>query len=304
MRAMRTVVGLLGLLVAVPVLLVGIGLWTVQSYRDPAGAFSASIDPIEASGYAVVVPDVDALLRRDAAFARGGRTVLRVTARTAAGPAFVGLAPAEAAGRYLDGVPYTQLTEVKLTRGPLPVRLTALPGTAQPPTPPAAQPFWIASPTASTDWVEWTPSAVRGQHLALVMMNVDGTAPLRVELRAAVTAGWLPSTTWGVLVLGALLLAVALGTLCWPARPREIVYVVDPGAPPTIVSPAVVSPTVASLAAPEPPVTGTVIIPRPALEPPPAPPVRLELDWPPKPAPLPALPEPAEAATSVSGPPG
>jgi hypothetical protein len=261
------------LLIALPLLLVGAGLWTALSHRAADGTFAARLDAVAADGYAVVIPDMDALLKRDAAFARGGRTRLTITADTPQGPAFVGLAPADAVGRYLAGVPYTQLTEVKLTHGPLPVRLVPVEGTAQPPAPPAGQPFWLATSiaTAPANTIEWVPSAVRGQHLALVVMNPDGRAKVAVALRAAVTAGWLPSTTWGVLVLGAFLLVLALVVLCWPDRPREVVYVMEPSAtPPTSYELPVVAKPPADRPA----------VPVGARKPP----VTLRLDWPPGPS--------------------
>lgn len=48
-----------------------------------------------------------------------------------------------------------------------------------------------------------------------------------MRLRVAVSAGWLSSTTWGLLILGPVLLLLGFAALAWPQRPREIVYVVD-----------------------------------------------------------------------------
>src|SRR5262245_44821739 len=185
MRVLRVVGGVGLLLVALSLLLAGAVLWAVLGHRGPSGGFDAAVEMVTAPyGYAVVLPDVDGLLSREAPFVRGGDTGLRVTARTAKGPAFVGLAPADAVAGYLGNVPHTQITSVKVTRGPLPVRTVSVPGIALPATPPAAQRFWVARSAApvGSDTVEWVPSTLRGQQFALVVMNPDGSQPVRVDL--------------------------------------------------------------------------------------------------------------------------
>lgn len=233
-RVVRAVVGSVLLLIGVPLLLAGGALWLAMQHRDADGAYRAPLVEINTSGHAVVASDVDALLRRDVPLARGGRTALRVNAQTGAGPAFVGLAPASDVAAYLADVPYAQVREVRLARGPLPVALTPVEGAGQPAGPPHEQPFWLAASGAGT--VEWVPAELRDRQLALVVMARDGTAPLTVDLVAEVRPQWLGTTTFGALVLGAILVLAAVGTLAWPARPREIVYVVPPAQVPEIAA--------------------------------------------------------------------
>jgi len=295
MRVVRVVAGMVLLLVALPVMLAGIVLWTALAHRGSDGAFGAPIEPLAADGYAVVVPDVDGLLRREMPFARGGGTVLRVTARTESGPAFVGLAPANAVAGYLAGVPHTQITDVKLTRGDLPVRAAAVGGDAAPATAPTAQRFWVANSTGAAipDTVDWVPSTVRGQHFALVVMNPDGSAPVQVTLRASATVGWLPSTTWGLLVLGGALFFGGLVVLCWPVRPVQVVYVVEPSQLPEVGA--------GSSVPPPPPAEPVLVLPAPApVVKRPRPPVTLELDWPPSRPGYAFRPE--TSGTTASGP--
>ena len=59
--------------------------------------------PCRHSGHAVVVRDVDELLRAEAPFARAGQARLRLDARTPDGPAFVGLAPPTRCGSGSTG---------------------------------------------------------------------------------------------------------------------------------------------------------------------------------------------------------
>ena len=61
------------------------------------------------------------LERADAPFARVGDTHLRLTAQSADGPAFIGLAPRADLARYLDGVPRSTVGSVDIGTGALPV---------------------------------------------------------------------------------------------------------------------------------------------------------------------------------------
>ncbi|MPZ28478.1 MAG: hypothetical protein GEV12_19260 [Micromonosporaceae bacterium] len=230
----RAVIGTCLLLIGLPLLLAGGALWFAMQHQDPAGGYSARLTTISSDGYAVVASDVDALLRREAPFTRSGQTTLRLTARTATGPAFVGLAPPADVARYLASVPHTRVDQVRLARGPLPVVTTPVAGVAVPAAGPDAQPFWRTS--SHTGALEWSPSELRGEQLALVVMDPHAAAPVRVDLAARVQPQWLGSTTLGLLVLGTVLLLVAVVALAWPTRPREIVYVVPPAQLPEIAA--------------------------------------------------------------------
>lgn len=274
MRIVRTAAGMLLLTIGLPVLLVGGALWTAMQHRDGGGAFSGRVERITTPGHAVVVPDLDALLRRDAPFTRARDTRLRVTARTETGPALVGIAPAEEVARYLAGAAYAQVDRVSLTSGPLPVGVTPVEGTAVP----AAQPAWRL---AGAGAVAWDSAEVRGQRLALVVMHPDASAGMTVDLRVEVRPGWLAPATWGLLVTGAVLILLGMATLAWPARR------------PALARPS----TLADLTpAPATPPTPVLDRPRPAWAAPTPMPVQPILAWPPHPsvaatpAPLPAPP--------------
>ena len=93
MRVLRTILGMLLLTIGLPALLVGAGFWSAMQHRDAGGAFSGPLQSVSSTGYAVVVDDVDALLRADVPFARFGNSRLRLTAFTTRGPALGGRAP-------------------------------------------------------------------------------------------------------------------------------------------------------------------------------------------------------------------
>jgi hypothetical protein len=190
-----------------------------MQHRSPDGAFHADLAPIAAENRVVVVPDVDAILRRDAPFARADQTELRLTAGSSG---FVGMAiPADIAA-YLTGVNYTEVSGLSLGRGPLAVATRTITATGEPLAPPSEQTFWLRGGTGE---LRWTPTTDRDRHLALIIIAPPGDTP--VHLSVDLTAGWLNSTTWGLLILGPILLMLGLAALAWPQRPREIVYVVD-----------------------------------------------------------------------------
>lgn len=226
-RVVRASLGALLLLVGLPLLLAGALLYAAWQHQDPAGGFTAPVSTVSVYGYAVVVPDVDGLLRRELPFARSGQTTLRLSAQTASGaPAFIALAPSGQTADYLAGIPHTQVEEVRLARGPLPVTTYPVEGGWPPGGPPAEQPFWVASSVDGT--LEWRPHELRDRSLALVVMDPAGDEPLAVDLHARVTPHWLGTTTYGLLVLGTLLIVSAIAALAWPGRSRQVVYVVEP----------------------------------------------------------------------------
>jgi hypothetical protein len=232
-RLVRAVLGAALLLVGLPSLLAGGVLWFAMQHQDAAGGYRASLATVTTDGYAVVASDVDALLKREAPFARGGQTRLRLTAHTGTGPAFVGLARAAEVAQYLAGVRYLQLDQVRLARGPLPVSGSPVAGTGVPAAP-GLQSFWLARSGSGS--IEWSPHEVRGEQLALVVMDPRVQAPLTVDMTAHVRPAWIGTTTVALLVLGTTLVLVAVAALAWPSRSREIIYVVPPAQFPEIAA--------------------------------------------------------------------
>jgi hypothetical protein len=252
MRLLRGITGLALVLLGVPAVLAGGVLLLLSGAADPGPTFTARTEPIRTQGHAVVVTDLAALVRAEAPFARLGSGRVRLAARTPEGPAFLGLAPTDQVRRWLAPVPHATLDRVTLARGPLPVRLTPagapvplpLPTAALPVPPGAAAapggapgglppggPEWVRQGTGS---LRWSPEELRGRELSLVLMHPQGHPELTLELRAGWTAPWLAPLTWGLLAGGILLVILGGMVLLRPARPREVVFMVEPDQVPVL----------------------------------------------------------------------
>lgn len=72
MRFVRTIAGMVLLVTGIPALLVGAVLWTAAQHAGPDGGFGARFETIRTPGQAVVVTDIDDLLRTEAPFAVPG----------------------------------------------------------------------------------------------------------------------------------------------------------------------------------------------------------------------------------------
>src|SRR5689334_19605052 len=123
MRFVWALTGMLLLTIGTTALLGAAALGLLAGHAGPGGAFTARFETVQTPGHAVVVTDLDALVRQEVPFAGGGQARLRLDARTPHGPAFVGLAPAEEARRWLAGAPHAVVERMALARGPLPVWL-------------------------------------------------------------------------------------------------------------------------------------------------------------------------------------
>lgn len=94
------------------------------------------------------------------------------------GEVFLGVARAEDVQKYLTGVPYDAGTE--LSNGAF--QTNSVPGLRLPAPPPAAEQFWVAQATGAPADLAWSPS-YRGD--VFVAMNADGSAPVELDLTAA-----------------------------------------------------------------------------------------------------------------------
>ncbi|GHJ45674.1 hypothetical protein Cs7R123_30160 [Catellatospora sp. TT07R-123] len=261
MRGLRWIVGILALLVAIPAAAGGVVAWWVMRHPSPDGAFHADLVPIERPDRVLVVPDLDALLRRDAPYARVGETTLRLSVSSGGTPAFLGVADPGRVAEYLAGVRYTEISQVQLGRGQLPVRTQRVEGQGAQgaePADPEAQDLWQRQGIGS---LSWRPGEDRGRRVALVVVLRDGTAAGHAaHLDVAVHADWVRTASWGLLILGIVALTLGYVLLAWPSRPVEDRGAVTAAAGPPPVVPAGRTPTVELAAAVTDPAAGPVPI--------------------------------------------
>ena len=156
--------------------------------------------------------------------ASGAQTVvgsarLRITATpTGAGHLlFLGIGPASAVDRYLNGVSHDVATDVSVT--PFHLTLARQDGTATPP-PPASQSFWVAKASGNHPTLTWT---VTDGSYRVVAMNTDTAAPVAFTGALALTIPHLFGIGIGLLIGGIvlILIAIALIVLGVRARPRR-----------------------------------------------------------------------------------
>jgi hypothetical protein len=204
-RACRTLVGLVLVLIGFATLVAGTVGLLARQHRDASGGFTTHLAPLHEDGYAIEVPDVNATLGDvgPTGLLRTGE--LRVTLRSTNAAVLLGLAPTTDVQRYLDGVPRAQLIAVGFSAGDAPVTEVPVAGTTVP-LAPAQQSFWAATGAAT---LQWQPGSTP---LSLVVIRTDGKPGLEVTLAVSRFVGWLTPATIGLLVagLGGLLGGVAL----------------------------------------------------------------------------------------------
>lgn len=129
-----------------------------------------------------------------------GQIRIRVTGTGRSGGEFAGIAPANAASKYLSGVSYTTVTSYDGQRLGI-----SHPG-SRAPRPPRSTPIWAAQASGTPGaTLRWT---VRDGDWTLIVMNADGSAGViaRADLAASLPAlGWLAAE----FLLGGTVLALA-----------------------------------------------------------------------------------------------
>jgi hypothetical protein len=180
--------GAVGALIGLALAAVAVVLLVVTG-RD--GAFGGGEATLSTERYALVsdaaglgTGGIDATVR------------VRVSA-TGGGPVFVGVGPTAAVDRYLSGVPYDEMVDVRLS----PLRATLVPTDgAQAPARPADQPVWTASASGPGEQTIEVPVHAGGQRL--VVMNADGSAGVEVTAALSLRAPFLRTLAIWLLAAG------------------------------------------------------------------------------------------------------
>jgi hypothetical protein len=220
MRVLRTLVGLVLVLVGTAALVIATISWNAMSQRDSEERFTATLEPVSTEGYAIVVPD---LLGQTDRFGIGGLLgdgPLRISAVESSAPIVLVVAPMDEVDRYLTGANRSEITAVGYAEGPQPVSLAAIAGNAVPG--PIQDDTFSTRPR--TTRVEWTPG---DEPTSLVVLRADGGPGLAVTLAVSRDAQWLTTVTWAMLVGGVVGALGGLGVVFWPEARREMVLVLE-----------------------------------------------------------------------------
>ena len=190
----------------------GTALWA-QTQRH-GGYIDLGTAGYTAPGYAMASDTVGMHMASggwDAASALVGTVRIRVTPAGGSSSAFIGIAPAGAAARYLSGVAYATvsgLTDHHAT-------YTEHAGSA-PAVPPVQAGIWTAQAAGpGTQTLTW---AVKSGDWMLVAMNADGSRPVNMQVNVAATLPALPWIAVGLLVGGFALLIAGVLLIAVPVR--------------------------------------------------------------------------------------
>jgi hypothetical protein len=185
----------------------GAALWADQTQRDADGYVTTDTVTLTTTTSALVADPIEVTLDQpgDAYWLRRTLGTIRVAVQAPAGrELFVGLASSDDADRYLQGVAVDRVADVNGT-DPSYERRSG----SQSPALPAEQPFWVASANGGgTLDVDWD---IQDGRWALVVMGADGAPGVAADVRVGATLPALTGLSIGLLVAGAVLLA--LGTV-------------------------------------------------------------------------------------------
>jgi hypothetical protein len=205
-RVLAVVLGVLLLLPGIGLVAGGGILAWADAFHRTDGYVVSPHDTFASDGYALVSDRIDLAAGPDWLPVPQSLGSARIEVTGAAGQnVFVGIASADDAAAYLDGVARTTVDGLGFDG-------TAsdsdqLPGGA-PAGLPADQDFWVAQASGpGTQEVAWDPSA--GDWM-FVIMDADGSADVDAYARIGVEAPALGAVGWSVLAIGLLVTTVAL----------------------------------------------------------------------------------------------
>ena len=187
----------------------GVALWAQTNrhggYADLATA-TATVP-----GYAIASEQIGLHLATGAVSDLIGTARIRVTPVGGTAPAFIGIAPAGAAARYLAGVDYATVRGAAGDHG----TYTEHAGSA-PAVPPRQAGIWAAQAAGpGTQTLTW---AVRSGDWMVVAMNADGSRPVSLQVNVAATLPALPWIAVGLLTGGIIFLIGGILLIVIPLR--------------------------------------------------------------------------------------
>jgi hypothetical protein len=171
----------------------GVALWA-QANRH-GGYADLGTATYTVPGYAIASDTIGLHLATGTVSDLIGTVRIRVTQASGTIPAFVGIAPADAAARYLAGVDYATVRGAVGHQGAYAEHAGSAPAV-----PPGQAGIWTAYAAGpGTQTLTW---AVRGGDWMVVAMNADGSRPVSLQVNVAATLPALPWIATGLLIGG------------------------------------------------------------------------------------------------------
>jgi hypothetical protein len=187
----------------------GVALWA-QTNRH-GGYADLGTATYRVPGYALASEQIGLHLATGTVSDLVGTVRIRVTPAGGTGPAFIGIAPAGAAARYLAGVDYATVRGAAGDHG----TYTEHAGSA-PAVPPRQAGIWTAQASGpGTQTLTWAP---RSGDWMVVAMNADVSRPVAMTVNVAATLPALPWIAAGLLIGGIIVLAGGILLIAVPLR--------------------------------------------------------------------------------------
>ena len=187
----------------------GVALWA-QANRH-GGYADIATATYNVPGYAIASEQIGLHLATGVVSDLIGTVRIRVTPVSGTGPAFIGIAPAGAAARYLAGVDYATVRGAAGHHG----TYTEHAGSA-PAVPPRQAGIWTAQAAGpGTQTLTWAP---RSGDWVVVAMNADASRPASLQVNVAATLPALPWVAAGLLIGGIIFLTGGILLIAVPLR--------------------------------------------------------------------------------------
>jgi len=187
----------------------GVALWA-QANRH-GGYADLGTASYHVPGYAIASDTIGLHMANRAAADLIGTVRIRVTQVSGTAPAFVGMAPADAAARYLAGVDYATVRGAVGHRG----TYTDHAGSAPAVRPGQAGIWTVYASGTGPQELTWK---VRGGDWMVVAMNADGSRPVSLQVNVAATLPALPWVAAGLLTGGIVVLIGGVLLIVLPVR--------------------------------------------------------------------------------------
>jgi hypothetical protein len=192
--------------------LFGGGGWALWAQTNRHGGYAdLGTATYSVPGYALASEQIGLHLATGTVSDLVGTVRIRVTPVSGTAPAFIGIAPADAAARYLAGVDYATVRGATSHHGTYTEHAGAAPAV-----PPRQASIWTAQASGpGTQTLTW---AVRSGDWMVIAMNADASQPVSLEVNVAATLPALPWIAAGLLIGGIIFLTGGILLIAVPLR--------------------------------------------------------------------------------------